>query len=53
MDVKTMKAILNTLNQIEVKGANNMDMLLACIRALNEAVSKAEQPEQETEGDNG
>lgn len=53
MDIKTMRAVVNTLNQIEIKGENNMNMLLACIRALNEAISGAEQPQEESEGEDG
>ena len=48
MDEKTMKAMLSTLNGIEVHGKENMQALLGCIWALENAA--AAQPKEETNG---
>lgn len=31
---KIIVAVLNTLDKIEIRGENNLDMMLGCIRAL-------------------
>jgi len=42
----TIKAIISTLNNIEVHGKNNLDMLLGCIMALEQMESQMEQEEK-------
>lgn len=42
----TVEDIISTLNQIEVKGKENMDRLLGCIMAL-EAILEADKKEKE------
>ena len=37
-----IKAVVQTLNQIEVKGKHNLDMLLGCINALEKTVIEME-----------
>lgn len=48
----TIKAIISTLNNIEVHGKNNLDMLLGCIMALEQMDAqmkqKAKKKEEET-----
>ena len=39
---QTLLAVINTLDQIEVHGEENLDMLLACIRTLKGVVNKEE-----------
>lgn len=36
-------AVINTLDQIEVKGEDNLDMLLACIRTLKSVVKEGQE----------
>lgn len=40
---KTVEAVIRTLNDIEIKGRNNMDMLLGCILALESALNQKEE----------
>ena len=42
LDTKTLNALLATLNQIEVKGKQNLDRLLACIQTLERMKEEAE-----------
>lgn len=42
MDVTIIKLVLNTLEDIEVKGRKNIDAMLGCMNALEEFVHKAE-----------
>ena len=44
----TIRDIINTLNRVEVKGKENMDLLLGAILAL-EAVEKAQSAEETVE----
>lgn len=37
-----IKAVVQTLNQIEVKGKHNLDMLLGCINALEKTAMEME-----------
>lgn len=37
-----IKAVIQTLNQIEVKGKHNLDMLLGCINALERTAKELE-----------
>lgn len=50
-----LSKLIATLNRIEVKGKENLDMLLGCIQTLEKLKSlvkeKAEQAEEETQGD--
>ena len=43
-----IRLIISTLNEIEVKGCDNMSKLLGCINALTEIIT---QPEKEGEAD--
>jgi hypothetical protein len=36
-------AVINTLDQIEVKGEDNLDMLLACIRTLKSVAKECDE----------
>ena len=36
----TIAAVIKTLNQVEVKGKNNMDQLLGCIIALERVLTE-------------
>ena len=36
-------AVINTLDQIEVKGEDNLEMLLACIRTLKGVVKEGKE----------
>lgn len=46
----TLEDIINTLNQVEVKGKNNMDLLLGAIMAL-EAMREGMQNQAKEEAD--
>ena len=46
MTIKEYEQLIRTLNKIEVHGADNLDMLLACIKFL-------EQKQKESEEENG
>ena len=45
MDTNLLRQIIQTLDRIEVKGKDNMDMLLGCINAL-ESMLKVENIQQ-------
>lgn len=56
MDVTLIKMVISTLNDIEVKGKDNLDHLLGCINALESFVLIAESqsgPEKEEEVNGG
>lgn len=42
-DKQTIYAVINTLDQIEVRGEDNLDMLLACIRTLKSIANKEDE----------
>ena len=42
MDLTIIKAVITTLDSIEVKGRDNLDALLGCINALESFVQIAE-----------
>lgn len=42
--LKTISAVINTLNQITVSGEGNLDKLLGCIMALKQVKEQLEQP---------
>lgn len=50
MTQQELQAVLNTLESIEVKGFDNMNKVMALIQFFK---SKQEQPEEESEVDNG
>lgn len=43
MEKKTVQAILNALATVEVRGASNLNALLACIQALQKAVNQPQE----------
>lgn len=45
----TIKAIISTLNNIEVHGKNNLDMLLGCIMALEQMDAQMKQEAKKKE----
>lgn len=45
MNITLLKMVISTLNGVEVKGKDNLDMLLGCINAL-ETVVQAEEAAQ-------
>lgn len=48
-----LKAVITTLNSIDVRGKSNMDRMLGCINALEQTVRALETPQtEETEGEN-
>ena len=49
-DFGMIKLIISTLNEVEVKGADNMSKLLGCINALSEIIN---QPKDGEEVNNG
>lgn len=44
--------LLNSLEHIEVKGKNNLDILLGCMMAIENAIKQLDEAEK-TEEDNG
>lgn len=44
-----LRSLLSTLNNIEVKGKDNMDYLLGAIMAVENALKQAEKPTEEVE----
>ena len=49
----TLQDVINTLNQIEVRGEDNMDKLLGSIMALRAIQQSQAQAAQETKEDKG
>ena len=47
--MNTIKAIISTLNNIEVHGKNNLDMLLGCIMALEQMDAQMKQEAKKKE----
>lgn len=45
-----LKAILGTLEKIDVRGRDNMDRMLGCILTLEQMIHELEEPK---EGENG
>lgn len=43
MDASTLQAIINTLNRIPVTGKDNMGMMIACIRLLEDELKQGAQ----------
>lgn len=52
MDLTIIKLVLNTLEDIEIKGKKNIDAMLGCMNALESFVQAAETEENEV-GKNG
>lgn len=50
MDI--LQTIVLTLEDIEVKGSDNMSKLLGCINALNKYIAQIEQTPNEEDGGN-
>lgn len=48
-----LRSLLTTLNNIEVKGKNNMDCLLGAIMAVETMISQLNEPTEEAEEENG
>ena len=46
MDTTRLTQVINTLNQIEVQGKDNLNKLLGCILVLEDIVKVATQPEE-------
>lgn len=44
MDTTPIKLVMNTMNEIEVKGIENMRMFLGCYELLGQTVQMAEAP---------
>ena len=44
---QTIKNIINTLNMVEVRGRDNMDLMLGAIMALESLVGELSAPPQE------
>lgn len=42
MDTTIIKLVLNTLEDIEIKGKHNIDAMLGCMNALESFIQKAE-----------
>lgn len=49
---ETLRAVITTLNGVEVRGKSNLDRLLACINAL-EALAAGMNTEDKEDADNG
>lgn len=45
--VRTLKTLISTLNSVEVKGKDNMDMLLGCILTLEHMVQELSKTKSE------
>ena len=48
-----LRALSRTLNNIEVKGKDNLDMLLGSIMAIEDMIAKIEKSENKQEVDDG
>lgn len=46
--MELLQSIINTLNQIEVKGKDNLDKLLGVIMALEMMIAKSEETTETT-----
>lgn len=53
MDTRLLRNIRNTLNQIEVRGRENLDMLLGCILTIDNAVATDDQEKAQEEREGG
>ena len=46
-----LNTLLQSLNQIEIKGKDNMDILLGCIYAVEQKITELNTPEESEEDD--
>ena len=53
MDVTIIKLVLNTLDDIEIKGKKNIDAMLGCMNALENFIYEAEKKKESEVVDNG
>ena len=49
--IRTLTAVRNTLDGIEVKGRDNLDMLLGCIQTLETAIIDLKKAAEKTEAE--
>ena len=49
MDITILKLVLNTLEEIEIKGKKNIDAMLGCMNALENFIQTAEAEENKKE----
>lgn len=49
-DVTIIKLVLNTLEDIEIKGKKNIDAMLGCMNALEIFIQKAEAENNKEDG---
>lgn len=47
-----LKTLLSSLNSLEVKGKDNLDILLGCMFAIEEKIKKIDAESEETEAVN-
>jgi hypothetical protein len=50
MDVTIIKLVLNTLDDIEIKGKKNIDAMLGCMNALESFIQQAEAENKKKSG---
>lgn len=43
--------LLKSLDKIEVKGRDNMDIMLGCMMAIEQAIAQLDAPTEETNGE--
>ena len=53
MDVTIIKLVLNTLDDIEIKGKKNIDAMLGCMNALENFIHEAENKKESEVVNNG
>lgn len=46
---RTIRLVLNTLNNVDVRGRENLDRLLGCMQALEKAAAALEKGDKEEE----
>lgn len=49
-DAGMIRMVISTLNDVEVKGSDNMSRLLGCINALTEIINQPKDGEEITNG---
>lgn len=53
MNITILKLVLNTLNDIDIKGKKNIDAMLGCMNALEEFIHQAENKKESEVVENG
>ena len=53
MNITILKLVLNTLDDIEIKGKKNIDAMLGCMNALEEFIHQAENKKESEVVENG